>query len=247
MPKVATTCLGDTLYLPEDVTLPGENFLCKYALTKQIERDLMLKMPANHSFVDVGAHNGDTVLAMALQARKKLRHDIRFFAFEPDATKAQYIQTVANMNTLNVSVFALAIGDIAQTVQQTGDVPIQSGAVAYKAVVNGGVQMQPLDVFFEEIHPVGHLHLDVEGWESKVIDGAQRVLQNTTTCSLLAEAWNPISARKRGFSETPLEDIARALMKHPHLTNRGCIQDRSNNVLYTSYEVSLDALIAQYK
>jgi len=225
MPNLATTCLGDTLCLPEDITLPGENFLCTYALTKQIERDLMLQMPANHSFVDVGAHNGDTVLAMALQARKQLRHDIRFFAFEPDATKAHYIQTVANLNKLNVSVFALAIGDVAQSVQSTGDVPIQSGAVAYKAAVDGGVQMQPLDVFFEAIHPVGHLHLDVEGWESKVINGAQCVLQSTKACSLLAEAWNPACAHKRGFSETPLEDIARALRKHPHLTKRGCIHN----------------------
>lgn len=246
MPTLTATCLGDALWIP-DGKLPGENFLCKYALTKKVERDMMLQMPANHSFVDVGAHNGDTVLAMALHAKKRARHDIRFFAFEPDVTKAQYIQTVANMNNLNVSVFALAIGDITQSVQQTGDVPIQSGAVAYKAVDKGGVQMQPLDVFFEAIHPVGHLHLDVEGWESKVIDGAQRVLQNTKACSLLAEAWNPISARKRGFSETPLEDIAQALTKHPHFLNRGFIQDGNNNVLYTSFEVSLDTLIAQYK
>ena len=161
MPKLNTTCLGDALWIP-DGKPPGENFLCSYAVTKQVERDLMLQMPVNHSFVDVGAHNGDTVLAMALHARKMKQDDIRFFAFEPDAVKAQYIRKVAEMNQLKVSVFDLAIGDIAQSVKQTGDVPIQSGAVAYKAAEKGGVTMQPLDAFFEDICPVGHLHLDVE-------------------------------------------------------------------------------------
>ncbi len=245
MSNTQTTCLGDAIRMPSK-KIPGENLLRHYALTKKIERDLMLRMPIGHSFVDVGAHNGDTVLAMALHARKVGRKDIRFVAFEPDVTKATFIENVAKLNHLDVKVYAFAIGDAEQTVRQTGDKPAKSGAVAYKAA-ESGLPMRTLDCFVEELSPVGHLHLDVEGWESKAIDGAERLLAGAEHCSLVAEAWHPNSAKKRGFSVTPLEDISRALAKHEHFRQQGYINDGNQNVLYSTHETSLASLVALYK
>lgn len=57
----------------------GENFFLKYRKTKLYEGYLIKHMPTKSSFLDVGAHNGDVVLTMAIYAKNIGRTDIRFF------------------------------------------------------------------------------------------------------------------------------------------------------------------------
>ena len=79
-----------------------------------------------------------------------------------------------------------------------------------------------LDDFFDIIHPVGFLHIDVEGWEAKVLSGASTLLTATTDtiaeasqCYILAETFNQKEARSRGpgFSQTHGKDILEVMSK----------------------------------
>ena len=70
-----TVFKDDIIYkLPKNC---GEDLLNKYKKTKLYEGYLMVNMPKNSSFLDVGAHNG--VLTMAIHAKNIGREDIRFF------------------------------------------------------------------------------------------------------------------------------------------------------------------------
>ena len=218
----------DSLRLP---TVPGENFFRKYLRTKVKEANLCVQMPKNHSFVDVGAHNGDTVLSIAALCKIIGRDDIRFYAFEPNTTKVEFIRKAAQMNGLKIVVVQKAVGELEQRIAPTGDTPALSGATAYKPSQNGMFEMTTLDNYRDVLSPVGHLHLDVEGWEASVIKGARNLLHENR-CTLLAEVWGPEDAKKRGFSTTAEEDIDTQMRKHPHFQRAGFIRDGNTNVLY---------------
>jgi len=74
-----------------------------------------------------------------------------------------------------------------------------------------------LDDYYDQIHPLGFLHIDVEGWEARVIAGASSLLtasyENSTAatsqCYVLAETFSKKEARSRGtdFSETHEDDV----------------------------------------
>ena len=188
-------------------------------------------MPENSAFLDVGAHNGDTVFTMALHARTHGRDDIRFFAFEPDKEKTKFIIEVAQKNNLNVKVYTNAIGNKTQNVSPNRDMRLHSGAVSYSKKSDGNIKMIPLDSL-PELGEVGFLHLDVEGWESKVLEGCHNILKRYTPI-IVAEVWCPQSAKKRGFSVTPKEDIDGVIKKYGDKFIRGAdIKDGNRNMLY---------------
>ena len=55
-----------------------ENQLSRCKTHKTLDANIVLNMPRYTSFVDVGAHYGDTILTMALYAKEKNRDDLRF-------------------------------------------------------------------------------------------------------------------------------------------------------------------------
>jgi len=60
------------------------------------------------------------------------------------------------------------------------------------------VPMISLDHMKEEILPLGLLHLDVEGWEARALNGAQEILsQIHATCFIVAEVWDEKDRKKR--------------------------------------------------
>ena len=64
----------------------------------------MLLMEKNSTFCDVGCHFGDTILTMALHARKKGRGDLRFIGFEPSSMKCEFIRQCMKDNDLGETV-----------------------------------------------------------------------------------------------------------------------------------------------
>jgi hypothetical protein len=83
--------------------------------------------------------------------------------------------------------------------------------------------MHRLDDFYDLVHPLGFLHIDVEGWEAKVLAGANKLLTAHATetlaadsqCYILAETFSRREARSRGpgFSQTHEEDILEVMSK----------------------------------
>ena len=231
----------DIIYnLPENC---GENFLHRYEKTKLYEGYLMLNIPKNSAFLDVGAHNGDTVLTLALYAKNNNRDDIRFVAFEPDEVKSNFIKVAADANDLNIKIYLLAVGEKDRYVSRNADMPLHSGAVAYsEKSQNDDVRMINLDSLFDELGEVGFLHLDVEGWEAKVLEGSNNILTNYRPI-IVAEYWKERHSNNRGFSRTPIRDISQVLDKYDKkYVKFDDIRDKENNVVYLPEGMSISKL-----
>ncbi len=183
---------------------------------------------------------------MAIYARDTLkRGDLKFFAFEPNKTKVEFIEGCVRDNGLEgvVKVVQCVLGD--ETIFGGAKVRKEKaekfcefdGRTSYEIVEKGSCcvdvvresetstkqnsdtddeippmnqlgrfsnvhelddgescsgssssasssstlrdisyDIRRLDDFYEEIHPLGFLHLDVEGWEAKVLAGASSLL-----------------------------------------------------------------------
>ena len=287
--KVPKTVLGNHIEEWDLAKIPGrpkagrwtgkDDQLWRCRRLKKFEASLLSTLPPGACFVDAGAHFGDTIVTMALYARDTLhREDIRFVAFEPNPTKACFIEHVAKMNGFDNSdlfrVICCVLGDktinngamvrknrakekewcefdgrtsyslvSSPSEEDEGD----SGAVCLDVTSQGGkstpgddvddessscssttssaplslLDIHRLDDYFDLIHPLGFLHIDVEGWEARVIDGACSLLSTNdatvgTTwqcCYVVAETFSKKEARRRGpgFSETHEEDILNAM------------------------------------
>lgn len=83
--------------------------------------------------------------------------------------------------------------------------------------------------------PVGLIHIDVEGWESRVLTGASNLLQSSA-CSdttVIAEAWTENEAKKRGMSD-PVYSIVAAMKPFSPFIRLPDIVDQERNVVYKS-------------
>jgi FkbM family methyltransferase len=251
---------------------------------KKFEASLLNNLPRGVSFVDAGAHFGDTVMTMALYARDTLRRDdIRFVAFEPNPKKARFIEECAAANgfapeTLRVISCVLgddtSIGGAMARKDHVRDWCEFDGRTSYMATPpDEDVSLVPLgnqrcgnkiddedscgsnsshqlldvhrlDDYYDQIHPLGFLHIDVEGWEARVIAGASSLLtasENSTAatsqCYILAETFSKKEARSRGpdFSETHEDDIMK-VMKGFSFTRGEDVIDIERNLFFARFE-----------
>lgn len=103
----------------------------------------------------------------------------------------------------------------------------------------GGVEstMISLDSIKDEILPLGLLHLDVEGWESKALLGASDILRETTTdCYIICEVWDERDRkmRKKAIREDTLagRDVLTLMGKFPQFERTDDIVDQERNLFF---------------
>mmetsp|Transcript_17097 Transcript_17097/g.35877 ORF Transcript_17097/g.35877 Transcript_17097/m.35877 type:complete len:349 (+) Transcript_17097:58-1104(+) len=254
--QIPKTVLSNNIHWPLQ-KIPGhkpgtwsgkDDQLWRCRKTKKFEASLLSSLPLNSTFVDAGAHYGDTVVTMALYARDTLkREDLRFMAFEPNGRKVEFIEGCVRENGLEgmVKVVQCVLGD--KTVIGGARVRREraekfcefDGRTSYELVNKGSccadvgresetsMQQKPetvdksmknhcepsksneiddgnscnsnssstydfrrLDDFYHEIHPLGFLHLDVEGWEARVLVGASSLLSGSRLDLLERESEN---------------------------------------------------------
>mmetsp|Transcript_35086 Transcript_35086/g.52370 ORF Transcript_35086/g.52370 Transcript_35086/m.52370 type:complete len:373 (-) Transcript_35086:271-1389(-) len=218
---------------------PGDDQLLRCRKLKRKEQTFLTTLSPGSTFVDVGAHFGDTVLTMALYAKVN-ELDITFFAFEPSPDKCRWIRKVASANELNVQVYCVAVGDGSRTVQpdpRKKDRALLDGSLMYKEIqqhsttdndvhdddddddnntpTENAVEMIALDSLIHQLSPLGFLHIDVEGWEYKVIQGAQTLIESSssTPCYILAESWKEKDCKRRGIVDADPEELIDGVMK----------------------------------
>jgi PhzF family phenazine biosynthesis protein len=95
--------------------------------------------------------------------------------------------------------------------------------------------MITLDSVEAQISPVGFLHVDVEGWEARVLEGSRSVLSNTKTdCSLIVECWTARECKRRGVSTEPDRDIENVMAQFPHFLRGDDLVDQERNLVYSA-------------
>ena len=204
------TVLGDKLkgwkLFPDDLL-----FRCPEQRKFQLQH--LLQMPKNSSFLDIGAHYGDTVCTYAIYAKNHDRNDIKFFAFEPNKDKCDYISSISKLNNLNIQIFNNCVGNNHNKVSiQSDDINSTSSASSFEENFNGEISTIKLDDIKNVIEPIGYMHIDVEGWEPKVLNGAHSILANIDNKMILfMECWDNEYSKTRGFSSNPENDILNEL------------------------------------
>ena len=204
------------------------NQLLRCMKHKKIEGEYLLSLPQNHSFLDIGAHCGDTILTMALYALKNNRADIRFFAFEPNIKKCELIQKVAEKNKLTIKIYNCCVGNINGFAESDKLIADYSGGCSYKYRDsnndnndNNYIKIMRLDDIQNILMPIGLMHIDTEGWELEVLKGSHQILKSVNGegikegLILICECWSDdisMNEKKRGrayniMSETPRKDI----------------------------------------
>lgn len=232
------TVLGDHLIGASDDPLM---MLHKYKRHKKFESKLLHELPLNSSYLDIGSNFGDTVLTLAIYAQRINRSDIRFFAFEPNKIKCDYIKKINDLNNLNIKVIESCVGDVNGYSQVNLDRNELSGAVSYKTIIKEEEEaIQNNDVVFrtiklddmeKELTPIGFMHIDVEGWEPKVLKGAWNILENKKNkMYMVVECWSISDSKSRNFSDTPEEDILQEMNKHNYVRKPDFIEGERNLV-----------------
>eukprot|EP00536_Pseudo-nitzschia_multiseries_P017035 jgi/Psemu1/292813/fgenesh1_pg.1348_\ len=268
----ATTTLTISPPNIEGFKLGDDDLLLRCRKQKRIEAAFMLRLRKGSVVVDVGAHLGDTVLTLALHARANDRSDLRFVALEPCAEKCAFLRSVVAANNLRgtVDVVCAAVGDVLGTVRPAAnakDRARREGSLRYEAcsgsdginAKSGIIESTPmitLDSMFDELSPLGLLHIDVEGWESNVLRGATRLLTAVpnmdcrdnhhddfefTPCFVIAEAWTQKECLRRGVSGNSEEKIVSVMEQELREENQGLsfefergddIVDIERNIVY---------------
>lgn len=120
-----------------------------------------------------------------------------------------------------------------------GDDSCSSSSESSSSSCDNLLDVHKLDDYFEAIHPVGFLHIDVEGWEAKVLRGASKLLTSVSSrCYILAETFNPREARRRGpgFSQTHEEDILEVMSNFPSFSRGEDVIDGERNLFFVREE-----------
>ena len=204
------TVLGDKL---KGWKLFPDDLLFRCSEQKKFQLQHLLQMPINSSFLDIGAHYGDTVCTFAIYAKNHNRNDIKFFAFEPNKDKCDYISSISKLNKLNIQIFNNCVGNNHNKVlKQNDNFNLTSSASSFEENSNGVIRTIKLDDIKNTIEPVGYMHIDVEGWEPKVLSDAHSILTNRNNKMILfMECWDSEYSKSRGFSSNPENDILNEL------------------------------------
>lgn len=229
--------------------------------TKKFEASLLIYLPHGSTFVDGGAHFGDTIITMALYARDTLqRNDLRFVAIEPNPAKAQWIRDCAVANEFDeetIRVIECVLGDetsLASACVRKSQYCEYDGRTSYEwtgysdenekenasSATDDDEELydvRRLDDFYDLIHPLGFLHLDVEGWEATALVGASALLtasECSGRCYVLAECFTYEQARRRGpgFSLVQEHDIMSVMMKFPEFIRGEDLIDEETNLFF---------------
>ena len=202
---------------------------------KIYEAELLLKLPYNYSFLDIGAHFGDTCLTMALYAKNNNRSDIRFFAFEPNHEKCNYIRKICELNHLNICIKQQGVGNENCKIIPHHYKNTTKGTITYNQSDDGQIDMIKLDSIKSQLEPIGFMHIDVEGWESNVLKGSDNIINNQDNkIIIIAECWDSKESIRLGFKEDPEKEILTIMDNFSNYKQQSDLIDSERNLVFFS-------------
>lgn len=127
--------------------------------------------------LDAGSHVGDTLFMISLYLKKKKLTNVKVIGVEPDEEKISFMNDVIKLNHIdNIELHCNAISD------QKGNYSINkknknSGSWTIDHSENGG-NFITLDEVCEDKN-MYLIHLDVEGYEIKALNGGKKIIKTT--------------------------------------------------------------------
>ena len=194
-------------------------------------------LPKDAVYIDVGANIGLTAIPVATQ-----RPDLQIMAFEPVPSNATLLRRNLHVNGVdNVEVIEAAVGNEKGTVNIDDKGP-WSTTNANKNTTDASIKAVTLD---DVVHKqVAFLKIDVEGHEPNVLDGARRILQESSplmlvefnSWCLLTHRYDPLSFAEAIYSSFCIEGILYAdrdvpippdavSFLHTNILQHGCVTD----------------------
>ncbi len=168
---------GITIFIPDD-----NDCLTTYShffpqrdkheiLFRQICTFLINTNTIDKNIIDLGAWIGDNALPWAKNITGLV------YAIDPSLQNCRYIELLTKLNGVhNVSIIRKAISDKPQTISTNDNVE----HCAFQMNDTGDIKEEAttLDILYDEntIDNIGFIHLDVEGMEWLVIQGAQKII-----------------------------------------------------------------------
>lgn len=233
-------CKKEINFVQKNFKFSGFHQLLDHKNQKTIERDFLLKLPNNSSFLDIGANFGDTVLTMAIYAKNNNREDINFYAFEPNKLKCEFIEKIAKKNNLKIKIYNCCVGNINGYARNDNYKHELKGSCSYKICQkNKGINIIRLDDIQNELINIGLIHIDTEGWEIEVLKGAHNILNNIkNTFILICECWDDdVAKRQKNLGRTnkllstnPKKDILKLIEKYNYKRLEDIVDGETNLV-----------------
>lgn len=177
-------------------------------------KNLMMKL-VNKNVIDTGGHVGDTGLFLAKFLKDHNKFDCKIIIIEPDKTKVDFIKEVTKLNRLNnfVEIHRYAVGAVygkGKIIKKSSGYLGGAGAWTISECNNKDcdIEIISLDSKFKDRN-IGLIHLDVEGFEYKVLLGSKSIIKNNKPDIILEITHSDITNIKIFFNNKNYKQIGR--------------------------------------
>ena len=167
--------------------------------------------------VDVGANIGILSMYMSLFTEAPI------YAFEPIKDTFEFLKKNIEFNKMNVTPFNIALSDFTGKTQFEYD-PKKNGSATFSKNGTVEVEVMKLDDFVEtnKIEKIDVIKMDIEGFETHMMYGAQNVIENMRP-DIVTEYCPPMM-RERGFEPNKFFHILESYYKNIYLVDRPVMQ-----------------------
>lgn len=163
------------------------------------------------NFIDLGAWIGDNTIPWAMNVAA---HGGTVYAIDPSPENCAFVRSVADLNGLtNVCIFITAVGDgITKELYTSDDLFHCSFMESGSTYISAGrtkLTACSLDELYAagSISNIGYIHLDVEGMEHLVLQGATTVI----------DAFHPVITFEQHINTDDYRGLSRKLNNHGYI------------------------------
>lgn len=173
---------GNILWPSNKYKFMCQNWPTSFKWDFKIKEDIIaniINAPLNSSIIDCGAHIGDGAIPIAHTLLLLDRSDITVYAIDPSLEKCQFIKSIADKNNLtNIKVINLGLSNKNETLAIEKKLFYGgSGSTEWSDLNNNDTNSKFVTLDSLNIPNICAIHLDVEGFEYKAVQGGENTIK----------------------------------------------------------------------
>jgi len=151
------------------------------AVTERLFRRIIAKLfragvlDPSKNIINTGSWIGDNALSWALMLEQLSENPGKVIAVDPSAKYIQYMTNIANENSISNMCTHLTVYSSKERTIFTGNTEHMGVNLSNKK----GIAMKAITLSSENLENVTLLHIDVEGHESELLEGASRLIDSS--------------------------------------------------------------------